>query len=71
MQDRPAPEGTEDSELMTPAETQKALRCGATTLNRWARNGDIPSVELPGGHRRYRRADIAAILDGRPTADPA
>lgn len=64
MQDRPAPQGAEASELMTPSETQKALRVGATTLARWARNGDIPSVELPGGHRRYWRTDIDAILAG-------
>ncbi|SBW17954.1 hypothetical protein FDG2_0446 [Candidatus Protofrankia californiensis] len=64
MQDGPLPAYAGDSGLMTPAETRKALRVGATTLARWARRGDIPSVELPGGHRRYRRTDIAVILAG-------
>lgn len=71
MPDKSTPEGAENPELMTPAETQKALRVGPTTLARYARNGDIPSVELPGGHRRYRRTVIAAILAGGKPTDPA
>lgn len=70
MQEGPASQGAEDSELLTPSETQKALRVGATTLARWARNGDIPSVELPGGHRRYRRSTIDAILAGPADTGP-
>jgi excisionase family DNA binding protein len=54
----------DDDELMTPAEVARALRIGATTLSRWARDGAIASVTLPGGHRRYRRSVVAAILAG-------
>jgi excisionase family DNA binding protein len=57
----------DDDPLMTPSEVTRALRVGATTLARWARDGDIESVTLPGGHRRYRRSVIAAIL-GRTLA---
>lgn len=50
--------------LMTPEEVSGLFRIDPATLARWARNGDIPSVKLPGGHRRYRRADVEAILAG-------
>jgi hypothetical protein len=30
-----------------------------TTIARWAREGYLKSLTTPGGHRRYRRADIA------------
>jgi|GEM_PF-4401525 len=32
------------------------------TLQRWADNGKVPSVALPSGRRRFRRADIEALL---------
>ena len=52
-----------DDPLMTPSEVARVLHVGASTLARWARDGDIPSVTLPGGHRRFRRSVVAAILD--------
>ncbi len=69
MQNRPSTTGVEESDLMVPAETRRALRVSATTLTRWARQGVIPFIALPSGHRRYRRADITAILAGSPPAD--
>lgn len=65
----PAPSATEDR-LMTPSEVADALRIDTVTLARWARNGDIESIQLPGGsHRRYRRSVIDAILAGSPAHD--
>ncbi|WP_261561623.1 helix-turn-helix domain-containing protein [Frankia tisae] len=57
--------------LLKPGEARTELRVSATTLARWARAGTISAVTLPSGHRRYRRADITAILagTGRETAD--
>ncbi|WP_239312772.1 helix-turn-helix domain-containing protein [Frankia sp. Cj3] len=54
----------ETDELMTPVEVAKALRIGVVSLARWARTGRIDSVELPSGHRRYRRSVVEAILRG-------
>lgn len=63
---------TDHGLLMTPAETVKALRTTAPTLARWARRGQIPFVTLPSGGRRYRRADVDAILAGdQPTTSTA
>ncbi len=52
---------------LTPSEptqwlslSEAALRLGvhATTLRRWADNGDIPVMLTPGGHRRFSLADL-------------
>lgn len=54
-------EGDSDP-LLTPAEAAHALRVDTVTLGRWARGGRIESIELPSGHRRYRRSVVDAIL---------
>lgn len=38
------------------------LRVDPATVARWARTGRLRVVRTPGGHRRYFRADIEAIL---------
>ncbi|NCT90218.1 helix-turn-helix domain-containing protein [Cellulomonas sp. APG4] len=49
---------------MTSAEAV-ALLPGVTirTLQRWADSGKVPSATLPSGRRRFRRADIEALLE--------
>lgn len=39
------------------------------TLATWARGGALPFVPTPGGHRRYRYADVQALLAAQ-TSDP-
>ncbi|WP_239313505.1 helix-turn-helix domain-containing protein [Frankia sp. Cj3] len=58
----PVPVHGNDDPLMTPGEVARLLRVDPVTLGRWARSGAIASVALPGGHRRYRRSVVAAIL---------
>lgn len=45
--------------------SQVASRAYVTksTIQRWARLGMIPSAETLGGHRRFRPADVEALLD--------
>lgn len=41
------------------------------TLATWARDGALPFVPTPGGHRRYRRGDVCKLLAARTSApDP-
>lgn len=49
--------------------TQASERLGvhSTTLRRWADAGAIPCFRTPGGHRRFRRADLDAWLKGGQT----
>lgn len=32
------------------------------TIKRWEKQGRIPGFRTPTGHRRYRRADVEALL---------
>jgi excisionase family DNA binding protein len=56
---RPLPE---HEELMTPAEVRVLFRIDPKTLQRWARAGMLSSVRTPGNHRRYKRAEVMALL---------
>lgn len=51
-------------EMLAPREVAAMLRVDSKTVTRWARAGKLPCVLTPGGTRRYRRADIDAILRG-------
>lgn len=50
--------------LLTPSEVAKALRVDPKTVTRWAKAGKISSVRTPGGHHRFRKVEIDAILAG-------
>lgn len=50
--------------LLAPAEVAKLLRVSTKTPSRWAIAGKLPSTKTPGGHRRFREADVLAILNG-------
>jgi excisionase family DNA binding protein len=48
--------------LMTPAEVAALFRVDPKTVTRWAITGRITSVKTPGGHRRFREAEIRNLL---------
>lgn len=54
----------EDKEWLSLTEASDLLQVHPTTLRRWADSGAIPHLRTPGGHRRFRRADLAAWLQG-------
>jgi excisionase family DNA binding protein len=51
-------------ELLTPSEVARMFRVDPKTVTRWAKAGKISSVKTVGGHRRYREAEIRALLNG-------
>lgn len=53
-----------DEELLTAAEVAAELRVTRVTVGRWARDGRLASIRLPGGTLRFRRSDVDALLDG-------
>jgi excisionase family DNA binding protein len=55
---------SEPKELMTPSEVGEALRVDTKTVTRWAERGLLFSIKTPGGHNRFRKADIEAIMNG-------
>lgn len=48
--------------LLTPAEVASRFRVDPKTVTRWAKAGKLSSVRTPGGHRRYRKAEVDALL---------
>ncbi len=38
------------------------------TIKRWEASGRLSSFRLPNGHRRYNRADVAALLNTEASA---
>ena len=56
-----------DSEaLLTPAEVATMFRVDPKTVTRWAKSGKLTSIRTLGGHRRYREAEVRALLAGIP-----
>ena len=55
--------GTYDP-LLTPAEVAARFRVDGKTVTRWAKAGKLTPVFTLGGHRRYRQAEIDALLHG-------
>lgn len=52
--------------LLTNAEVAALYRVDKSTVSRWADRGKLPFIRTPGGHRRYREADIHALVAGHP-----
>jgi hypothetical protein len=52
--------------LMTPGEVADAFGVDPRTVMRWEAAGELDSVRLPSGVRRYFRAQVEAIKRGRP-----
>lgn len=48
--------------LLTPAEVAALFHVDAKTVTRWANAGRLPSLRTLGGHRRFREAEVRALL---------
>ena len=52
----------EPEPLLTPAEVASMFRVDPKTVTRWAKAGKLNSIRTLGGHRRYREAEVRALL---------
>ncbi len=52
-----------DDPLLTPAEVAAMFRVDPKTVTRWAAAERLPSIKTLGGHRRFRRSDVEALLN--------
>jgi excisionase family DNA binding protein len=67
---RLAPTGEPD--WLTLGQAAKYLGVAQSTIRKWSDNGRVPAFYTPGGHRRYRRADLDAFLNrSGPSASTA
>ena len=65
----------DDSEWLTLGQAARVLGVAQSTIRKWSDAGRVPAFYTPGGHRRYRRADLETFLDrsgprGRSKAGP-
>src|SRR5204862_6144616 len=65
----------DDSEWLTLGQAARFLGVAQSTIRKWSDHGRVPAFYTPGGHRRYRRADLEAFLDrsgpgGKPKSGP-
>lgn len=61
----------EPDQLLTPSEVATLFRVDPKTVTRWAKAGKLSSIRTLGGHRRYRAAEVHALLaiqNGTPGA---
>lgn len=58
--------------LLTPGEVATLFKVDPKTVTRWAKAGRLTSIRTPGGHRRYREAEVRAQLGvvSESPADP-
>ncbi len=57
--------------LLTPGEVATLFRVDPKTVTRWAAAGRISSIRTPGGHRRFREAEVRKMLKGDPATATA
>ena len=62
---------TTQEPLMSSQAVARYLDVPIQTLYAWATNGTGPPSFVVGRHRRYRREDVDAWLEGRARAEPA
>jgi excisionase family DNA binding protein len=58
------PPRPEIEQLLTPAEVAQIFRVDPKTVTRWAKAGKLTCIRTIGGHRRYREAEVRALLNG-------
>lgn len=52
-----------EPELMTPGEVASLFRVDPKNVVLWANQGKLSSIRTIGGHRRYFRAEVLALLE--------
>ena len=64
-----------EPEWLTLGQAARFLGVAQSTIRKWSDQGRMPAFYTPGGHRRFRRADLDAFLarsgPGRQQAGPA
>jgi excisionase family DNA binding protein len=51
-------------EWLTLGQAAKYLGVAQSTIRKWSDGGRLPAFYTPGGHRRFRRADLDSFLAG-------
>lgn len=60
----------DSSEWVSLGEAAQIIGVHPATIRNWAERGELPFRRTPGGHRRFRRADLAQWLDAHRLGPP-
>ena len=52
-----------EPDWLTLGQAAKYLGVAQSTIRKWSDQGRVPAFYTPGGHRRYRRADLDVFLE--------
>ena len=66
-----SPASAKDPEWVSLTEACRLLGVSPSTVRRWGDSGMVRTFLTPGGHRRFARAGLEAMLPGRPTSRPS
>ena len=53
--------------LLTPGQVAALFHVDPKTVTRWAHAGRLGSLRTPGGHRRFREAEVMQLLSSLTT----
>ena len=67
----PSPARRRSAGWLSLSEASRVLGISPGTLRRWADGGSVPVFTTPGGHRRFSRAALAALLPSERTKRPS
>jgi excisionase family DNA binding protein len=57
------PAAGSEPDWLTLGQAAKYLGVAQSTIRKWSDQGRLPAFYTPGGHRRYRRADLETFLE--------
>ncbi len=66
-----SPASANDPGWVTLTEACRLLGVSPSTVRRWGDSGVVRTYTTPGGHRRFSRAGLEAMLPGRPSVRPS
>lgn len=62
--------GDAEVEYLTPGQVARLLHVSPKTVNRWADQGRIGCIVTLGGHRRFARPDVTAVIEQMASRAP-
>jgi excisionase family DNA binding protein len=57
--------------MLSCGQVARAFGVDSRTVTRWTNDGVLPCIRTPGGHRRYKAADVAALMSQPYTPRPS
>lgn len=66
-----APRDWLDQTLLRPGQVAILLQVSRRSVAAWASDGRLPSITTPGGHRRFRAADVRRLVESLTVTVPS